>query len=105
MAGSTIKLRVEGMTCLDCSRHTTQALDRVPGVRSAQVAYRAGMAEVELAQVVAPGTLITAVERAGYRASVAAAERWLSRQRSPCKSQIIRTKNHCARGKAWISTS
>jgi len=74
MAGSTIELRVDGMTCLDCSRHITQALEGVPGVSSARVDYRAGVAEVEAAQSVAPATLITAVERAGYKARVASAE-------------------------------
>ncbi len=74
MAGSTIGLRVEGMTCLDCSRRITKALEKVPGVSTARVDYRAGMAEVELAQHVAPATLIAAVERAGYKASVTSVE-------------------------------
>lgn len=71
MAGSTIELHVEGMTCLDCSRHITQALEKVPGVSAAKVDYRAGVAEVKLAHSVPSSSLITAVERAGYKATVA----------------------------------
>ncbi|MBA3558029.1 MAG: mercury(II) reductase [Gemmatimonadaceae bacterium] len=71
MAGSTIKLNVQGMTCLDCSRHITQALEKVPGVSATRVDYRAGVAEVEATQSVPPASLITAVERAGYKATVA----------------------------------
>ena len=72
-----IDLTVGGMTCLDCSRHIGQALERVPGIAAASVDYRGASASVELA----PGTertpalehaLVEAVERAGYTAAVAA---------------------------------
>lgn len=68
--GSTIELKVAGMTCLDCSRHITQALEGVPGVSSAQVDYRAGTAHVDVTQPVPMEALVGAVERAGYRATV-----------------------------------
>lgn len=66
----TIDLKVDGMTCLDCSQHVTAALKRVPGVRSAAVDYRAGRATVEGESDVAPEALTAAVERAGYHGEV-----------------------------------
>jgi mercuric reductase len=59
------------MTCLDCSRHITRALEQVEGVASAQVDYRGGTAHVEVARPVPTDALLAAVERAGYRAKVA----------------------------------
>ncbi len=67
---STIELKVVGMTCLDCSRHITRALEGVPGVSSAQVDYRAGTASVDVTQSVPTEILVSAVERAGYRATL-----------------------------------
>lgn len=58
------------MTCLDCSRHVTKALERVEGVRSASVDYRGGRASVELEYEVPAEELVAAVERAGYQATV-----------------------------------
>lgn len=70
-----LDLTIGGMTCLDCSRHVTTSLQRVPGVQSAFVDYRAGRGRVELEPgvVASPSltsALVTAVERAGYRAEV-----------------------------------
>ncbi|GLC25274.1 mercury(II) reductase [Roseisolibacter agri] len=64
---------IHGMTCLDCSRHVTTALQRVEGVQAAHVDYRAGRGRVDLAPGVTPTpalttALVAAVERAGYRA-------------------------------------
>lgn len=56
------------MTCLDCSRHITKALERVEGVTAASVDYRAGRASIELATDVSDESLVAAVERAGYHA-------------------------------------
>ena len=68
-----LDLNVTGMTCLDCSRHVTRALERVEGVTAATVDYRAGTATVEVAHPVAVAALVTAVERAGYHAESAPA--------------------------------
>ena len=68
LAESTIEFDVEGMTCLDCSRHITKALRQVEGVRSADVDYRGGRAHVVVDQPVPAEALVAAVERAGYRA-------------------------------------
>ena len=69
----TLELAIGGMTCLDCSRHVTTALERVAGVASASVDYRAGRGHVELAAGVSATPALTsalqaAVERAGYHA-------------------------------------
>ena len=40
------ELHVEGMTCNNCARHVTEAIQNVPGVRSASVALEAGRASV-----------------------------------------------------------
>lgn len=65
-----LDLEISGMTCPDCSRRVTKALERVTGVTSASVDYRAGRASVELAHEVPDETLVAAVERAGYHAVV-----------------------------------
>lgn len=58
------------MTCLDCSRRISHALERVPGVDSATVDYRAGTARVEVTRPDLAGALIDAVSRTGYKATV-----------------------------------
>ena len=68
-----LDLAIGGMTCLDCARHVSAALQRVEGVEAAHVDYRVGRGRVELAPGVTPtpaltGALLAAVERAGYRA-------------------------------------
>lgn len=67
-----IALKIDGMTCLGCSRHVTQALERVPGVRSAALDYRAGEATINTDRIVPVDALTKAVERAGYHAGVVA---------------------------------
>ena len=66
-----LDLKVTGMTCLDCSRHVTRALERVEGVQSATVDYRAGSAVVEVTEPPPVDALLAAVERAGYHAEPA----------------------------------
>ncbi len=58
------------MTCADCAHRISRALERVDGVTSAQVDYRDGIAQVDVANAVSPDLLIAAVERAGYRAEL-----------------------------------
>ena len=65
-----LDFEVAGMTCLDCSRHITRALERVAGVKSASVDYRGGRASVELEREVPAEELVAAVERAGYQATM-----------------------------------
>ncbi len=72
MTAPTIDLTITGMTCLDCSRHITRALEQVEGVASAAVDYRAGTAHVVMSAPVAYERLLDAVSRSGYRASLTA---------------------------------
>jgi Cu+-exporting ATPase len=66
------ELAVGGMTCGNCARHVTDALQGVPGVRSASVNLEGKNASVKWA----PGAnqdgkaLIRAIEAAGYEAKV-----------------------------------
>jgi len=70
---SATELAVGGMTCGNCARHVTEALQSVPGVRSATVSLEGKSASVRWAK----GTrhdnsaLIHAVEEAGFEAKVA----------------------------------
>src|SRR5438105_15810404 len=66
------ELSVRGMTCGNCARHVTEAIQSVPGVRSALVSLDARKASVRWA----PGSkteaqaVIQAVQKAGYGAKV-----------------------------------
>ena len=71
------------MTCLDCSRHVTEALKRVPGVTSAEVDYRGGNAQVAVDRSVPTAALVAAVEKAGYRAKLIAPEISRNEQHPP----------------------
>ncbi len=66
-----LTLEVQGMTCDDCARHVTRALQSVPGVLSVRVPHwSAGKAEVIAADEIPAEALEEAVARAGYRARV-----------------------------------
>lgn len=64
------QLAIDGMTCGNCARHVTEALQSVPGVRSATVNLERKSASVNWAQkaLVDDAVLIHAVEQAGYDA-------------------------------------
>lgn len=63
-------LKISGMTCNSCAAHVKQALEQVPGVKSAAVSYPEGKAQVEAESSVAPRALAEAVAAAGYGAAV-----------------------------------
>lgn len=67
-----VELAVSGMTCASCVSHVTRALERVPGVDEASVNLATERASVASpsASPVAIASLIAAIERAGYRASL-----------------------------------
>lgn len=70
MSATVTEMSVEGMTCGNCARHVTEAIQRVPGVQSAQVNLEAGNASVLWREGIAPSlpAVIKAVEKAGYSA-------------------------------------
>ncbi|HKI69971.1 MAG TPA: copper ion binding protein, partial [Verrucomicrobiae bacterium] len=64
------ELAVTGMTCTNCARHVTEALQSVPGVHSASVVLDTGRASVRWnanANKDVPA-ILTAVKKAGYEA-------------------------------------
>ncbi|HMA43131.1 MAG TPA: cation transporter [Gemmatimonadales bacterium] len=66
------KLKVTGMSCGHCQKTVEQALKGVSGVYSAVVDLQDGEAEVDFDDdTVTAGTLLAAVERAGYGARLA----------------------------------
>ena len=64
------ELAISGMTCESCAAHVRQALEKVPGVRSAQVSYPKGTARLTLAPETPVAALVSAVAAAGYRARI-----------------------------------
>ena len=72
-----LTLDIDGMTCASCVRRVERALERVPGVQACSVNLATNQAVLMLAPAAASGTpptevssLIAAVEKAGYQASV-----------------------------------
>ena len=65
------ELNIEGMTCTSCAENVKAVLEKVPGVRAANVSYPKGRAEVETDAGVNVEALTAAVARLGYRARAA----------------------------------
>jgi copper chaperone CopZ len=63
-----IDLGVGGMTCDDCVRHVTAALESVPGVHRAEVSLAGRGATVEASPDTATEALTAAVRASGYNA-------------------------------------
>jgi Cu+-exporting ATPase len=63
-------LRIDGMTCGNCARHVTEALQSVAGVQHASVTLQTGRGQVRWKPdaPTAPKELIQAVEKAGFSA-------------------------------------
>lgn len=70
---SSTELLVSGMTCGNCARHVTEAIQTVPGVRSVAVSLDSRTASVHWAAGADRNVpaLIQAVEKEGYGAKVA----------------------------------
>ncbi|WP_130912909.1 copper resistance metal-translocating P1-type ATPase CueA [Pseudomonas sp. Sample_9] len=71
----TIELSIDGMTCASCVGRVERALNKVPGVSSVSVNLANERAHLELLGQVDTQTLLAAVSKAGYSASVWQAER------------------------------
>lgn len=63
----TQTITVDGMSCGHCEQTVEEALEEVDGVRTATADHEAAQATVEGSAET--GTLVTAVEEAGYDAS------------------------------------
>lgn len=70
----TIELKIEGMTCASCVGRVERALNKVPGVKGVSVNLANERAHLELLGHVDSQTLLDAVSKAGYSASVWQAE-------------------------------
>src|SRR5580765_315377 len=68
VAAASTELLVTGMTCNNCARHVTEAIQSVPGVRSASVQLEASRASVRWADDANVPAVISAVKAAGYEA-------------------------------------
>jgi Cu+-exporting ATPase len=66
----TLELSIDGMTCASCVGRVERALAKVPGVQSVSVNLANERAHLELLGQIDPQTLIAAVTKAGYAASV-----------------------------------
>ncbi len=70
-AVQTVVLDIEGMTCEACATHIRKSLEEVPGVVAAPVDYARREAIVKIAgSAMSNATLLDAVKKAGYAASV-----------------------------------
>lgn len=65
----TLNLAVTGMSCKHCQAHAKEALEKVPGVASAEVDLEGAKACVKADDSVTADALVKAVEAAGYGAS------------------------------------
>ncbi|MGE8147923.1 heavy metal translocating P-type ATPase [Pseudomonas frederiksbergensis] len=66
----SLELSIDGMTCASCVGRVERALTKVPGVKSVSVNLANERAHLELLGHIDPQTLIAAVTKAGYGASV-----------------------------------
>ena len=66
----SLELSIDGMTCASCIGRVERALNKVPGVKSVSVNLANERAHLELLGQVDAQTLIGAVTKAGYGASV-----------------------------------
>ena len=64
-------LNITGMTCDSCATHVKEALEKVPGVQSADVSYTKGSAKLAVEAGISPDALTAAVAGLGYRATLA----------------------------------
>ncbi len=60
-------LSIEGMTCHNCVRHVTEALDGIEGVSDVNVNLEEKNAELTAGENVSDSALASAVKEAGYK--------------------------------------
>src|ERR1700722_7277551 len=68
-AAAATELIIGGMTCANCARHVTEAIQGVPGVAGATGQLDAGRATVRWKTAANAPAVVRAVEEAGYEAS------------------------------------
>jgi len=96
----TIMLDIDGMHCAMCSARVQQALSEVNGVVDAVVNLAANSAQVTaIAEIVTTEDLLSAVEAAGYKASLQAAETVTTPDRYARTEQQLQE----AKRKMWVA--
>lgn len=81
----TFDLPITGMTCASCAGRVERALRKVPGVKNATVNLANERAHVEVLEHIDPASLLAAVDKAGYGASL---------QQDPAVQQSNQLKRH-----------
>ena len=66
---TTTTKTIEGMSCGNCVRHVTEAIQGVAGVKSVQVSLESKLASIESDSQIDETALRKAVEDAGYKVS------------------------------------
>lgn len=66
-----IDLNIQGMHCGGCEKAVRRAIEAVPSVLLTTIDRGAGKAHVETSDDLDPAALVSAVEDAGYEASIA----------------------------------
>ncbi|TAM72725.1 heavy-metal-associated domain-containing protein [bacterium] len=62
----TQTISVAGMTCENCVRHVTEALQALPGVRSVRVDLRAGAATMDVERPLELDVVAHTLDEEGY---------------------------------------
>ena len=71
MSDKQIDLRINGMTCANCTQHVVRALESVHGVKKVEVpGWESGLARVLAEGDISPEELAEAVGGAGYTANI-----------------------------------
>lgn len=66
----SIKLKIDGMTCVNCENRIERKLQRTNGVRKAKVRYASGTAEITYDEnITSIEKIIAVIERLGYKAA------------------------------------
>ncbi|MFK3972434.1 heavy metal translocating P-type ATPase [Pseudomonas sp. NPDC087358] len=86
----TFDLPITGMTCASCAGRVERALRKVPGVKTATVNLANERAHVQVLEPIDPASLIAAVDKAGYGASL---------EQDPALQQADQRKRHD--GERW----
>lgn len=81
-------LRIGGMTCEHCARTVEDALSGVPGITSASVSYKDGLASVSVQNKINTDSLVNAVKAGGYSAEIIGSDNATSDKTAKTKLHI-----------------
>jgi len=87
-----LKFNVTGMTCAACSARVEKVTGAVEGVSRAEVNLLSGTMQVEAQSAEVAAAIITAVEKAGYGASVAGEKKETGAPKAPAEDALKEMK-------------